>query len=206
MTPFRRSWRRFGVGVWFVACILSVADISHVRAQQIDESCIASYDVKDKVFSMHEMSMSCTSIESIRQGLLQSLQHLEGTRGPALDEQVLDLEATRAKVHSDRMREWGRIIRVFVGNFATTVGLSACSGGPNPGCLIAAIRAIVAKYGVVKGTIDFAPAYKALSALEAELDVVEKKLNEQVMDLDAARKLMISDFNSFCSMIRAQCL
>ena len=168
---------------------------------------MVSYDVKDKGFSMHEMNMSCRSIERIRQGLFESLQHLEGTPSTSVrEDRVSDLKAAQAQARSDLWLDSGLGIFVLLGNVSAMAGLSACTLATGGYCLIAVIGAISAKVGIVKSAADLAQTTNALSTLEAELEAAEKKLNEQRTDLDTARKLMISEFNSLCSQIRAQCL
>ena len=171
---------------------------------------MVSYDVKDKGFSMHEMNMSCRSIERIRQGLFESLQNFEGAPSTSVrEERVSDLKAAQAQARRELGRDVGLGFFVLLGNVSAMAGLSACTVATGGYCLLAVVGAISAKVGTVAATIDLAQTTNALSILEAELEAAEKKLNElneRRTDLDTARKLMISEFNSLCSQIRAQCL
>ena len=193
--------------VFLVACALSVVGLGSARAQSIDQQCLVSFDVQERIFSMHGMSVSCRDIEFIRRGVFESLHRLgpdPGTGGIA--ERVSDLETARDAARGEFRSRTHKILGVLIGNVSALVGLSSCVPTAGAGCLFAALGAVSSRMEIGDSSINLARAHKSLSGLEAELDIAQKQLEGRVRAFEAARSVLVSDFNQLCSQVRKQCL
>lgn len=186
------------------------ADITaEPSTQRIDQQCLASYDVKDRAMKIAETNMSCRHIEEIRLGVLESLQRIGGA--PPATSQMARLRDEVSRARTEREKSVLRGVLSLVGNYIAMYGLITCippamvasAGGP---CIAAAIGTVIAKIQIVDGAISFSDAVNALSVLEAELEVAERKIEANTARIEDARASLIGEFNGLCAEIRAQCL
>lgn len=205
MGMLRGSWP--AVRALSVACVLLALGVGSARAQSIDRQCLVSLPVQERTFSMREMTFSCPDIEFIRQGILESLHRLgPDPRSGELAQRVSDLQGARDAASRERRTRIRQFAGVMIGNVVAMMGLKLCMQTRGIGCLGAALWAVYSKVTIFDAITDLNRADKSLSALDADLVAAQQALQGRVGGFDAARSVLISDFNEFCSEIRRQCL
>jgi len=198
--------RSAAVGTIFL--LLWLAAVSDVGAgERIDRSCLRSLSVRDGIFELDNMTMSCVAVEKARPAILKTIETLDGSRNYAeLAKQAADLKAKVRKASKERTKAaLGALVKA-AGHYGAMFGLATCVESLGAGCLISAVGAVMAKIEIVDSTINASELQRRLNALSRDLTRVQNTLKRKRNKLRQTRDVLVSEFNRLCTAVKNRCL
>ncbi|XOV90650.1 MAG: hypothetical protein ACFHX7_12380 [Pseudomonadota bacterium] len=193
----------------FGTFLLSIAVLAagSVNAEQIEPSCLTSFDVKDRVFATENQSISCELVEQSRTNMFLQLEAIESSTDLELQAEInaWEQQYEAALAAAGDGGDYGTAAKFVVNNSMATIGLIACVETAGAGCALAAVAFVWGKYTAIDGLVEAQEAREELRKLRKKVDGL-RKVALQGKDLKAARDRVISDFNSMCATVKQNCL
>ena len=175
-------------------------------AQNIPQSCLMSFNVKNKTFVSNNATMSCMLMEQRRGEMFTAINNFDAAGavdGPALAKEIGAINSKLLQAESTvNWTAWGLNLS---GNFLSTLGLASCVA-PSPGCAGAVIGKVLSLVGIVDTATDEAAKRKASAELRADLDALQKKVAQAKPAMGSTRSQLVKDSIQLCDAVRQQCL
>jgi hypothetical protein len=176
-------------------------------AADMEQSCLASFNVQDKAFSTGAATMSCSLLEKRRQDLFKAVSQLPSSGsldGPQLAKQLESLEGALKKAETET--NWSGWAIALSGNTLATLGLASCLETAGGGCAVAAVGKALAVAGIIDSAVDSSKKQEASAKLRADIAKLRQQVAAKKPDASKARDALIAEFNGLCSSVRQHCL
>ena len=180
------------------------------KAEGINFECLKTFNVKDSVVNIGNISMNCIELEKIRANVYQSYEEYvkeakkqsnDATRNYVIN----DIQRMEKELESASMTKEGvELSQALVGSFAATLGLSSCAETVGIGCVFAAIGFVYAKYSIISATASLEEKNEAIKELRDRLKLAEDTLGKMPNFNSIVSKTAV-DFNSLCDLVKKQC-
>jgi hypothetical protein len=175
-------------------------------AQDIPQSCLQSFNVKNKSFVTGNATMSCVLLEKRRGEMSAAINKLDAAGaidGPAVAQQLAVVNGKLLKAENEvNWSGWGLSLS---GNFMSTLGLASCAV-PTPGCWLAVVGKVMSMAAIVDTAADDAARRKASAQVRAEVDALQKKVAAANPAMGPTRSQLVKESIQMCEAVRQQCL
>lgn len=189
-------------------CTLVVGTVSFgAHAQDIPQSCMSTFNVKDKGFSTGGATISCRLLEERRDELSRQILATPDTGeidGADVAEQLDALEAQFKKQQDSK--NWLGLGTAITGNALATIGLGACLETLGGGCMVAGVGKILALYSVIDTAASESEKARQASAISAEITEIRQRVAGKKSQAKVIRDQMIEDATAMCMDVKASCL
>lgn len=191
-----------------LTCALAVGTVSFgAHAEDIPQSCMVTFNVKDKGFSAGGATMSCRLLEERRDEMSRQILATPDTGeidGADVAEQLDALEAQFKKQQDSK--DWLGLGAAITGNALATIGLGTCLETLGGGCMLAGVGKVLAMYSVIDTAGSESEKARQASAIRAEITEIRQRVVGKKSQAKALRDQMIKDATAMCMDVTASCL
>lgn len=182
-----------------------VLPVAH--AQDIPQSCMVTFNVKNESFSTANVTMSCRLLEARRDELSRKILTTPETgeiNGAVVAQQLDALEA-KLKQQQDA-KNWLGLGTAITGNALATIGLGTCMETLGGGCVVAGVGKVLAIYSVIDTAASESEKTQKANEMRAEIAAIRASIAAKKSPAKAIRDQMIVDATAMCQAVKDSCL
>lgn len=191
-----------------MACFLLVgATAVSGQAQELNPSCLTSFNVKEKGYTSGGATMSCRLVEQRRVALSQAVLNTPQTGeidGDMVAQHLAKMDADLKRVQDEK--NWVGMANVVTGSTLATVGLSACLSSAGAGCMLAAVGKIMATHSIYDMGASEAAKSAQIVAMRGQIAQLKAAAAGKRSAAKAMRDRMVADASAMCFEVKANCL
>lgn len=187
--------------------VLFATSSSAAIAGDIPQSCMVSFNVRDKAFDSGHATMSCRLLELRREKLFSAIEALPASgsiSGEVIAAQLQKIEKDLRKLEGET--NWTGLSISLTGNTLATLGLASCLETAGGGCAIAIIGKVLSVAGIIDSAVDGSQKQAASAKVRAEIDSLRAKVKTLNRPADQVRQRLIAEAVSLCDVVKRECL
>lgn len=177
------------------------------RADDIPGSCLASFNVKDKIFVSGTQTFSCRQLEVRRTDLFKTINGIPGSGTIDVAPILKEMQAAQDRIKKvEGEKNWADVAEIVGGHFLATVGLIGCAESAGLGCALAVVGKAMAMEQTVRMAVNDTEKAAEAQKLRAQIAAWQQKIKGMNPEGSKVRPRLVEEFTGMCMQVKSNCL